>query len=80
MTPLPRFFSQYFEHADDHRSRRRLQPRNAVAPGSTSHRRPRFRDLRRLLNLVRYFIAVAACQNLADDKLQYHLAGKSSRR
>jgi hypothetical protein len=31
------------------------------------------------VNPVCYFIAVAARQNLADDELQYHLAGKSSR-
>jgi hypothetical protein len=80
MTPLPRFFTQFFEHADDHRSRRRLQPRNAIASGSSSQRRPRFRDRRRLLNPIHYFIAAAARQNLADDELQYHLAGKPSRR
>jgi hypothetical protein len=77
---LPRFFSQYFEHANDHRGRRRLQPRVTDASGSSSQRRPRFRDRRRLLNPVCYFIAVTARQNLADDELQYHLAGKPSRR
>jgi hypothetical protein len=77
---LPRFFTQFFEHADDYRGRRRLQPRVTVASGSSSHQRSRIRDLRRLLNPVCYFIAVTARQNLADDELQYHLAGKSSRR
>jgi hypothetical protein len=30
------------------------------------------------LNLVYYFIAIAAHWNLADDELQYHLAEKTS--
>jgi hypothetical protein len=70
MTPLPRFFSQYFEHADDHRSRRRLQPRTAVASGSSSHRRPRIRDRHRLLYPVYYFIAdIRHRSKLAVDHL-----------
>jgi hypothetical protein len=72
---LPRFFSQYFEHADDHRSRRRLQQRNAVAPGSASHRRPRIRDRRHPLYPVCYSIAdIRHRSKLAVDHLD-DLAG-----
>jgi hypothetical protein len=80
MIALPRLFMQLFEHSDDHRSRRRLQSPLAVASGSASHRRPRIRDRRHLLNLVCYFTDVTARRNLADVELQYLLAGKAPRR
>jgi hypothetical protein len=71
---------QLFELSDDHRSRRRLQSSLAVASGSASRRRPGIRDRHRLLNLVRYLIAVVARWNLADVELQYLLAGATPRR
>jgi hypothetical protein len=78
--PLPRLFSQFFEHTDDHRSHRRLQPLLDIASGSEHRYRSSIRDHRHLLNAVRYFIAVAARRNLAAVKHQYHLAGKAPRR
>jgi hypothetical protein len=40
---FPHLFLQHFELSNDHRGRRRLQPRIAVASGSSSHQRPRIR-------------------------------------
>jgi hypothetical protein len=54
---LPRFFSQYFELSDDHRGRRHLQPRVAVASGSSHRQRPRIRVRRRPQNTVHHSIA-----------------------
>jgi hypothetical protein len=81
MIPLPRLFSQLFEHTDDHRSRHRLQSPLAVASGSTSCRQAQIRARRRLLNIVHHSIAAVHHRSkLAVDPLdilaKFHLAGE----